>query len=171
MNSGHLVLETAWSRKSDCMTQCKVSRKIQIIHHSTDGSHDCWSPSVLNLCTPGHSVAAAGMCVQHSQNYSLDLCDINSRLTQARITIWQYKSIKLLQDNINTVHTGITMQKYYFSHTSYLLTQKYHCPLQILYNQKTHSYLAECTILHNHLLTHCGPVFFPLYLSQIINSK
>jgi hypothetical protein len=125
------------------MTQCKVSRKVQIIHHSTDGSHDCWSPSVLNLCTPGHSVAAAGMCVQCSQNYSLDLCDINSRVTQARITIWQYKSIKLLQYNINTVHAGITMQKHYFSHTSYLLTQKYHCHLQILYNQKTHFLLSR----------------------------
>jgi hypothetical protein len=30
--------------------------------------------------------------------------------------------------------------------------------------------LGKCR-MKNGMLTHCGPVFFPLYLSQIINSR
>ena len=47
------------------------------------------------------------MWVQNSWKYSLDLCDINSRVTT---NIWQHKSIKWLRYSSNTVHADITMQ-------------------------------------------------------------
>jgi hypothetical protein len=33
------------------------------------------------------------------------------------------------------------------------------------------SHARGCAARVKHLLTHCGPVFFPVHLSQIINSK
>jgi len=87
--------------------QRKVSSKVQRIHCQLTGP--AIAGRVLNHVPLAALISRQAYAYIVLRTICRDLRNINAR---AAINVWQYTSIKLLRQNSNTMHEGVTMQHF-----------------------------------------------------------